>query len=104
MEKFKNWWKGTKIVYWYNSVWNHFHFKNMCRKANKMHKMTGKRYFVVPKTDTSLMVVDNEYIKQYNKFMSKQKKANRVKKITIKDLIEMSYYCTSTKGLVRNVS
>lgn len=89
LKKIKN-----KIVRLFNSyIWNPMHFKWMKNKANRLNKLTGKRYFVVPATDTSLMVVDNNYVKFYNK-------QKGVKKIDIYDLIKMSYYATSTRSLV----
>ena len=76
------------FVFNYNSVWNHFHFKNMKRKADKMHKLTGKQYFVVPKTKTSCMVVDNSFIKAYNRNMPKNKRITHI------DLLRMCDYKT----------
>lgn len=72
----------------YNSIVNFINFWYMKRKANKLHKSTGKRYFVVPKTDTSLIVVNNTFIDSYNKIKG-------IKKINIHDLITMSYYSTN---------
>jgi hypothetical protein len=57
-----------------------------------MHKITGKQYFVVPKTKTSLMVVDNTFCKWYNKQAAK----NKTKKITYPELLKMCYYKTSS--------
>ena len=79
-----------------NSLLNYYNFWRMKRAANKKHKITGKRYHVVPKSNDSLMIVDNTYIKFYNKAVK-----GKSKKITINDLIRMSYYSTSAKGLTR---
>jgi hypothetical protein len=84
-----------KLKYWYNSIWNYFHFKNKVREAKRLNKLTGKRYFVVPATNHSLCVVDNTYIKLYNK-------QKGVKKININDLIRMSYFATQTRPLVKS--
>jgi len=83
------------LVYQYNSIWNTRHFKKQCKIADKLHEKTGKRYFVIP-GDGRCHVVDNEFVKQYNR------KAK--KKISFKDLIEGCYYCTSAKSPVRKVS
>lgn len=97
MEKLKQ--LKTKVVWLWNSyVWNPIHLRAMKRKANKLHQMTGKRYFVLPATQTKLMVVDNTYIKNYNKAIKKEK---GYKKININDLLNMAYYATSTRSLVK---
>ena len=85
------------IKFEYNSILNSFFFWKMKRKANKMHKLTGKRYHVVPKDNTHLMVVDNSFIKRYNKAVK-----GKSKKITIHDLLKMSYYSTPIEGITRN--
>ncbi len=78
----------ASIIFEINSLLNYYNFWKMKRKANKLHKMTKKRYHVVPLSDTKLTVVNNDYIKWYNKHKG-------VKKITIHDLIKMSYYSTN---------
>ena len=75
------------FVFEFNSLLNYYNFWRMKRKANKLHLMTKKRYHVVPMTETKLMVVDNNWIKHYNKYTTG-------KKINIHDLIKMSYYST----------
>lgn len=55
-------------------------------KANSLHKMTGKRYYVIPYQKGRLIVVDNNYVKLYNKYNKS--------KITIERLLLMSYYHT----------
>ena len=89
MKKIKEW-----LIYQYNSIRNNIEFKNKKKKADKLHKLTGKRYHVVPATSTSLMVVDNSYIKVYNKVV-------KGRKITINDLLRMSYYSTSVQSVTR---
>jgi hypothetical protein len=91
----------AKVLWLWNSyIWNPLHLKSNIRKANKMHLMSGKRYFVVPISDTRLAVVDNTYVNDYNRFASKQRKGSKIKKININDLIRMAYYATSTRRLV----
>lgn len=87
----------NRIVFLFNTIWNNLHFRYMKNKAEKLHKLTGKQYFVVPKTKTSCMVVDNTFIKIYNQNASKMK----VKKITYPDLLRMCYYKTSA-GAYKN--
>jgi hypothetical protein len=84
------------LIFQYNSIWNYFHFRYMRNIADKMHAKTGKRYHVVPKTKTSLMVVDNTYVDKYNKLVK-----GKAKKITIIELCKMSYYSTSVQGITR---
>lgn len=67
------------------------------RKANKLHKQTGKRFHVVPASDRKLMVVDNTYVERYNHVI---KGIRGAKKITFHDLIKMSYYSTSVNSPV----
>lgn len=86
----------AKATYYYNSIWNYFHFKKNVRKAKKLHNLTGKRYFVVPATEQTLMVVDNTYIDHYNRFVKK----NGGKKININDLLRMAYFATSCESIV----
>lgn len=83
----KNW-----VIFQFNTWWNVCHFWYMKKKAEKLHKLTGKQYFVVPKNKTSCMVVDNSYIKFYNQQAAKMK----TKKITHPDLLRMCYYKTSS--------
>jgi hypothetical protein len=92
MKVFINIWNW--IIFEVNTIWNYIHYRYMKKKADRLHKLTGRRYFVVPKTANSLTVVDNSYIKYYNK-------VNKNKQITIVDLINMSYYATSVQGIIR---
>jgi len=96
IKKFKTWivfqlvtFKGW-VVFTYNSWWNTRHLKKMTKDADKKHELTGKQFFVVPASKTRLMVVDNSYVKAYNKMASKQKRP----KITHPQLLEMCYYKT----------
>ena len=94
MKTLKKLW--SKIVFEYNSIHNSVSFWYNKRKAIKLHKQTGKRYHVVPRSATTLMVVDNTYIDAYNKIAKKQ----RQKQITIIDLLKMSYFSTSVNSPV----
>lgn len=76
------------FIFHYNSIHNSISYKFNVNKANKLHKLTGKQYHVVPKSQNSLMVVDNSYIKYYNQNVPKSKR------IDIRKLSEMSYYST----------
>lgn len=79
-----------------NSIINSFNFWKAKRKANKMHRLTGKRYHVIPQSDGKLTIVDNEFIKHYNRVVK-----GKSKKITIHDLLKMSYYSTPVQGITR---
>lgn len=68
------------------------------KRADRLHEMTGKRYFVIPDSAGGMVVVCNTYIDTYNKTM---KKFGKTKRIDITDLLKMSYYATSLNGIVR---
>lgn len=72
-----------------NYIRNRIRMWYYCTEADRRHKLTGKRYFVIP-DGKKLKVVDNDYIKLYNKAAAHLK----CKKINIKDLLEASYYVT----------
>ena len=93
MKKIKNW-----IVYHFNSLWNSYHFWYMKRKAENLHKLTGKQYFIVPASKYKLAVVNNDYVGWYNKMASK---TPGVKKITHPDLLKMCYYKTACGNYTR---
>jgi len=92
MKRFKQW-----LIFQYNTIWNSIHFWMKKREADKLHKLTGKQYFIVPRTKTSLMVVNNDYIKWYNQQASKHKQ----KKITHPQLLEMCFYKTPSGNYTR---
>lgn len=73
----------------FNYLWNRIRFWYFCNEADRMHKLTGKRYFIIPDGE-KLKIVDNDYIKLYNKAASHLK----CKKINIHNLLEACYYCT----------
>ena len=103
MEKLKKWWKGIKEKrkereYQKQCDQEEKRFKKHCLEADRKHAIDGKRYFVIPAGDLELIVVNNDWLKSYNRMVPKNKR------ISFKQLIEQSYYCTSSKSPVRKVS
>jgi hypothetical protein len=86
------------LIFWIKSIRNKINFYFAKKKANQLHKLTGKRYHVLPRSDVKLMVVDNDFVNAYNKVAAKK----GCKKINIYDLLKMSYYSTSVQSVVRN--
>jgi hypothetical protein len=84
------------MVKFFNSIYKSFRLRNAKRKANACHRLTGKRYHVVPDSKGKLKIVDNTYIDHYNKFFK-----CKAKPININDLLKMSYYSTPAQGLNR---
>ena len=72
-----------------------FRFWLIKRRANQLHKVTGKRYYIIMVAGRFLCV-DNSYIRAYNK-----KAKHKSQRINFTDLINMTEYMTSQKGLVR---
>lgn len=66
------------------------------REAMQLHALTGKRYHVIPVANDKLKVVDNQFINQYNRIIK-----NIGRKITIEDLLKMSYFSTPVEGITR---
>lgn len=56
------------------------------RRANNLHKMTGRRYYVI-NYEGKPLVVDRNFVNLYNREHPKQK-------ITIERLLRMSLYYT----------
>jgi len=77
--EFLNWWNFRQAIK---------EAKKKYYKSTNRGTRPGKRYLVIQKTDGKLAVVNNTFIKHYNKIVAKKSG----KKITIKDLLEMSYY------------
>ena len=71
-----------------NDILNSLSYRKHRRKADKLHKKTGKRYFVIPESDTKCIVVNNDWLKYYNR------KVPKSKRLTFKELCEMAYYST----------
>jgi hypothetical protein len=88
IKKIKGWFIFK--YYWYKRK---LQFKAAKAKADQMHLMTGKRYFVVP-TGRKLQVVDNTVIKVFNKNV-------KTSKLDINDLLKLAYYYTPEKSLTR---
>ncbi len=80
----------------YIGIRNRIRFNHYKRKADNLHKTTGKRYHVIPNGSGGLMVVDNTFIDIYNK-----EAKGKAQKITIDKLLKASYYSTSVEGLNR---
>jgi hypothetical protein len=100
LKEFRNWfnrgWQniaGT-IAFEWNSWMNSIRFKKAKRKADKLHKRDGKRYHVIP-DGNQLIVVNNESIKVINRGLPK------AKRLTIIDLLKLSYYSTSVESVTR---
>jgi hypothetical protein len=98
MIKIKNFILFKEVAYWYNSIVNYINFYYARKKADRMHKLTGKRYHVVPGAKNKLIVVDNTFVKIYNE---KAKNIKGTKRIDFDDLIKMSYYSTSMQSVTR---
>ena len=88
-----NIWRWIKSEYF--DLVESFKFWRMKRQADAMHKKTGKRYHVLPTSNGNLVIVDNNFVEGHNKFIK-----GKGKPITIKDLLEMSYYSTSVNSPV----
>lgn len=73
-------------------------FKKMCDEADRLHNLTGKRYFVVPQMGNNLVIVNNDSLKHHNKTAKKKDKVSFVK------LVEMSYYSTGNGKLSRKLN
>ena len=71
---FKYLWYKRKIQFYYAK-----------KKADTMHAMTGRKYYVVP-AGKKLQVVTGDVVKVFNKRMKK--------KMNISDLFKLSYYQT----------
>ena len=83
------------ILKFIKQFFNNFKLKmqfKMCKKeADRLHIETRKRYHVVPISAKKLIVVDNSFIDFYNQ---KCNKKNKLKKIDIVKLLQMSLYST----------
>ena len=93
----KQWHWFLEIIY---MKWNNYHFNQKKKEADRLHKLTGKRYYVLPISKSRLGVVNNEYLKVYNKWAAH----NNRKKIRLPDLLDMAYYHTPQEPLTRKKS
>ena len=80
-----------RIVTWIKDWRNRMLINRAIKRADKLHELTGKRYFVMP-GDAGLQVVDNEYLKSYNRSAAR----NHTRRWTIKDVLEVCYYATGS--------
>lgn len=81
-----------KLIRWFVNWKQKRYLKAKIQEAKRMHLATGKKYHVVPIVGTDrLKVVDNEFIKHYNKFVKSP--VNGI------DLIKLSIYSTKCDGL-----
>lgn len=80
MKKIKSW-----IIFKYYWYKRKFQFKAAKAKADQMHLMTGRKYYVVP-SGKKLQVVTGDVIKVFNKATEKD--------MDINDLLKMAYYFT----------
>jgi hypothetical protein len=100
LKQFTNWIKRTWqdfagwVIYEWNSWMNSIRFKNAVKEADRSHKLTGKRYHVLPGGKNKLVVVDNEDIRRFNKTLPP------AKRLTIDQLLKQSYYSTSVRPLI----
>ena len=80
MKKIRTWFVFK--YYWYKRK---IQFSVAKKKADTMHQMTGRKYYVVP-SGKKLQVVTSDVIKVFNK--------NTKQKMNVNDLLKMSYYQT----------
>lgn len=80
IKKIKSW-----LIFKYYWYVRKFQFKAAKAKADQMHLMTGRKYYVVP-SGKKLQVVTGDVIKVFNKATGKD--------MNIHDLLKMSYYST----------
>ena len=79
-----------KPIVWLMEVRQWFLYRAACRKAMRMHKLTGKQYFVIPHTWGRFAIVDNRIQKRFNKAAN----ALGVKKVSYVDLLKQAYFKT----------
>ena len=85
----------------YNTVLNYSSWYWMIYKANRYHKKYKLQFFVIPKSKTSLTVVNHFFVGRYNAIRRDAKLADKekfdqfkMKKITVNTLIDKAYYKT----------
>ena len=83
------------LIFQWQSLINSVHFWHMKRKADHLHKVTGKQYFVIPGNDKTLQVVNNDMMKEINKRLPKEKRVNHYQ------ILKSAYYKTPTGKLTR---
>ena len=85
-KQLKKAWKW--VVYQYNSLHNSIMFYFKKKEAMRKWELTGLRHWVLPTSGHKLIVVNNRYIKEYNKLVERKKQLN------IYDLERMAYFAT----------
>jgi hypothetical protein len=83
------------FVFYWNSLLNYINYYYLRHQANVLHKRTGKQYFIVPENKTKMMIVNNDFMRIYNK--------GSQKKITYQELCRMAYYTTG-RGVLKTGS
>jgi hypothetical protein len=83
------------VEYQWNSFINWYRFKSAKRQADKKHRLTGRRYHVIPAGKDKLIVIDNSALKYINQHTPK------ARRIDVKRLLEMSYYSTPVQPLTK---
>jgi len=81
-------WIGRQIKYQVNSFWNFTQWRKTKRRCIRAWKYTGLQHHIVPASDSTLMIVNNRWLKWYNKQPGIQKK------IDIRVLLESAYFST----------
>lgn len=85
----------VNIKNWYYTRKEEKYFKRKCNEADNQFQLTGKRHFVIPFGEQELIVVNNHWLKIYNK------KVGTGQRRTYKQLIESAYYATKAGNLHR---
>ncbi len=78
------------IKYNINSILNTWTFNKLSRKAMRMHKSTGKQYYIVPAGKHTCMIVDSNYRKILNR------KVYKKNPLSVNDFLHMAYFLTPT--------
>lgn len=90
IENLLNWIFSPFITF---KIWREKRYlKGMIQEAKRMHLITKKQYHVVPLDDGKLKVVDNDFIRNYNR-------VEGMKHVNAIDLRKMAVYSTKLDGL-----
>ena len=89
-------WVYTELVVFFGRRTEEFRFWRKKRKADRLHRITGKQYFVVP-AGKHLAIINNDGIKAFNRRMKAEKK----NPISYKQFCELAYYKTPVGCLGR---
>ena len=81
------------FVFLFGTIYNYIYFELKKAEANARAKSENKQFHVIP-TDDGLRVICNDNINAYNKL---QKHKNS-RKLTAKDVYEISVYSTSFRS------